>query len=126
MRENGHHALLVQRALGKGSMYPQAAPGNLSQLPPGHRGGQHMTVIRLRGERYVLQSPRHDEDRRKLRWIAEHYPIEAIRKEAELLLASVRCTAKPTGKACQASARRRCYLCERAICGRHSVKVHSD
>ncbi len=85
-----------------------------------------MTVVKLRGERYTLQPPRNDDDRSKLRWIAEHYPVEAVRQEATLLLAAIRCTAKPAGKACAASARLRCYLCERAICGRDSVKVRSD
>jgi hypothetical protein len=73
-----------------------------------------------------MPPPRNDDDRSKLRWIAEHYPVEAVRQEATLLLTAIRCTAKPGGKACTASARRRCYLCERAICGRHSVKVRSD
>lgn len=85
-----------------------------------------MTVVKLKGERYTLQPPRNDDDRSKLRWIAEHYPVEAVRQEATLLLAAIRCTAKPAGKTCTAAARRRCSLCGRAICGRHSVKVRSD
>lgn len=85
-----------------------------------------MTVVKLRGERFTLRPPRNDDERRKLHWIAEHYPVEQVRQEATLLLAAVQCTAKPAGKPCSASARRRCYLCERAMCGRHSVKVQSD
>jgi hypothetical protein len=85
-----------------------------------------MTVIRLRGERFVLRPPRTNDERRTLQWVAEHYPIERIREEATLLLASIRCTARPGGKKCQASAVRRCLLCKRAICGAHSIKVRSD
>ena len=85
-----------------------------------------MTVVKLRGERYTLQPPCSEEERRKLLWIAEHYPVELVRQEATMLLNAIRCTAKPAGKACYASARRRCYLCERAICSKHSIKVHSD
>jgi len=77
-----------------------------------------MTVVKLRGERFTLQPPRSDDERRKLRWIAEHYPVERVRQEAVLLLAAIQCSARPAGKLCSAPAKRRCYLCERAICGR--------
>lgn len=82
-----------------------------------------MTTVKLRGEKFVLRVPTNEDERHKLTWISQHYPVEDVRKEAAWLLTGPRCSAHPRGKVCEASAVRRCSICERAICKRHSVKL---
>jgi len=84
-----------------------------------------MSVIKLQGVRFTLRIPTTAEERRKLQWVADHYPVDRIREEAKLLLDAIICTARPARKQCERPARLRCYLCQRAVCEAHCVKVES-